>query len=86
MSQHGLLSTVAYKMGGSSPTVYALEGSIAVAGAAVRWLRDNLNILKDVSESWRLAQRAHPTGEVIFVPAFSGLYAPYWRKDARRYH
>lgn len=83
MSQHGLLSTVGYKMGSNAPTVYALEGSIAVAGAAMRWLRDNLNILKDVADSRRLAQRAHPTGEVIFVPAFSGLYAPYWRKDAR---
>lgn len=82
-SQHGLLTTVGYKMGINAPTIYALEGSIAVAGAAVRWLKDNLNILDNVADSRRLAQRAHPIGEVIFVPAFSGLYAPYWRKDAR---
>ncbi|KAL1124512.1 hypothetical protein AAG570_001138, partial [Ranatra chinensis] len=82
-SNHGLLTTVGYKMGPNAPTVYALEGSIAVAGAAVRWLRDNLCVLKDVAESKRLAEEAPSIGEVFFVPAFSGLYAPYWRKDAR---
>ncbi|XP_063995156.1 glycerol kinase 3-like isoform X1 [Diachasmimorpha longicaudata] len=82
-SSHGLITTVAYKMGPNSPAVYALEGSVAVAGAAIKWLRDNLKLIKDVNESEDLAQSVFSTGDVYFVPAFNGLYAPYWRKDAR---
>ncbi|XP_075214795.1 glycerol kinase 3-like [Lycorma delicatula] len=82
-STHGLLTTVAYKLGKKAPVVYALEGSIAVAGVGLRWLRDNLKLLDNVAESGELAQKAKNRGQVTFVPAFSGLYAPYWRKDAR---
>lgn len=82
-SSHGLVTTVAYQFGPSSPAVYALEGSVAVAGAAIKWLRDNMKLIKDVHESEHLAQSVFSTGDVYFVPAFSGLYAPYWRKDAR---
>ncbi|KAF5287051.1 hypothetical protein FQR65_LT12352 [Abscondita terminalis] len=82
-SSHGLVTTVAYKLG-SSPTVYALEGSVAVAGAAMNWLRDNMGFIKDVQEDTEsLAKEVFNTGDVYFVPAFKGLYAPYWRKDAR---
>lgn len=83
-SSHGLLTTVGYKMGADAPVIYALEGSIAVAGVAIRWLRDNLQILKEVKDAKPLAENSHPPGDVVFVPAFSGLYAPYWRQDARR--
>uniref|UniRef100_A0A023F8S9 Probable glycerol kinase n=1 Tax=Triatoma infestans TaxID=30076 RepID=A0A023F8S9_TRIIF len=83
LSSHGLLTTVGYKMGADAPVIYALEGSIAVAGVAVRWLRDNLQILNDVKDSKPLAENSHSPGDVVFVPAFSGLYAPYWRQDAR---
>ncbi|XP_008210664.1 glycerol kinase isoform X2 [Nasonia vitripennis] len=82
-SSHGLVTTVAYQLGPNSPVVYALEGSIAVAGLAIKWLRDNMKMMKDVHESEHLAQKVFNTGDVYFVPAFSGLYAPYWRKDAR---
>ncbi|KAF3429157.1 hypothetical protein E2986_05188 [Frieseomelitta varia] len=82
-SSHGLVTTVAYQLGPRSPAVYALEGSIAVAGAAIKWLRDNMKLIKDVHESEHLAQSVFSTGDVYFVPAFTGLYAPYWRKDAR---
>ncbi|KAL1124213.1 hypothetical protein AAG570_001983, partial [Ranatra chinensis] len=83
MSTHGLVTTVAYQMGPDSKPVYALEGSVMVAGAAIKWLRDNLNLLSDVSETESLAEEVMTTGDVYFVPAFNGLYAPYWRKDAR---
>lgn len=82
-SKHGLVTTVAYKMGKTERPVYALEGSIAVAGAAVKWLKDNMNLLTHISELEPLAEEVKTTGDVYFVPAFSGLYAPYWRKDAR---
>ncbi|XP_030767741.1 glycerol kinase [Sitophilus oryzae] len=82
-SSHGLVTTVAYKFG-DSPAVYALEGSVAVAGAAVKWLRDNMGFLKNIGEETEsLAKEVFSTGDVYFVPAFKGLYAPYWRKDAR---
>lgn len=84
-STHGLLTTVAYKLGSKAPAVYALEGSVAVAGAAVRWLRDNLKMLSDVSMIAELAAKAPASGHVVFVPAFAGLFAPYWRNDARGY-
>lgn len=82
-STHGLVTTVAYKMGKENPPVYALEGSVAVAGAAIKWLRDNMNLLSKIEETESLAEEVMTTGDVYFVPAFSGLYAPYWRKDAR---
>ncbi|XP_018579616.1 glycerol kinase [Anoplophora glabripennis] len=82
-STHGLLTTVGYQLGPDKKPTYALEGSVAIAGISIKWLRDNLQILKNVSESTELAQSVDEPGEVYFVPAFSGLYAPYWRKDAR---
>ncbi|MGI5242190.1 glycerol kinase GlpK [Dactylosporangium sp. CA-139066] len=81
-SEHGLLTTVAYRFG-SAPPVYALEGSIAVTGAAVQWLRDRLHIIGTAAESETLAARVPDNGGMYFVPAFSGLFAPYWRSDAR---
>ncbi|CAH0757096.1 unnamed protein product [Diatraea saccharalis] len=83
-STHGLLTTVAYKLGPNAPAVYALEGSIAVAGGAMKFLRDNLKLIKDITkDTEHIAGQVFSTGDVYFVPAFSGLYAPYWRKDAR---
>ncbi len=81
-SSHGLLSTVCYRLGTDDP-VYALEGSIAVTGSAVQWLRDQLGIISGAAEIESLAGRVEDTGGVYFVPAFSGLFAPYWRSDAR---
>lgn len=82
-SKHGLLTTVAFQMGKNKPPCYALEGSIAVAGLALRWLKNNLNIISEYKECEELAASVTHTGGVYFVPAFSGLYAPYWRMDAR---
>lgn len=82
-STHGLLTTVAYKMGKNMSASFALEGSIAVAGVMFRWLRDNLGVLKKVEDSEAMAKKVTGDSSVTFVPAFSGLYAPYWRKDAR---
>ena len=81
-SQHGLLTTVCYKFG-DSPAVYALEGSVAVTGSAIQWLRDQLGIISSSSEIEALASSVADNGGVYFVPAFSGLFAPYWRSDAR---
>ncbi|NEE06393.1 glycerol kinase GlpK, partial [Streptomyces sp. SID7499] len=81
-SEHGLLTTVAYQFG-DSPVVYALEGSIAVTGSAVQWLRDQMKIIKSAPESEELARSVEDNGGMYFVPAFSGLFAPYWRSDAR---
>ena len=81
-SNHGLLTTVAYKLG-ESPAVYALEGSIAIAGALVQWLRDNLGIISTSAEVETLAKTVEDSAGVYFVPAFSGLYAPYWKDSAR---
>ncbi len=81
-SNAGLLSTVCYKFG-DEPVVYALEGSIAVTGSAVQWLRDQLGIISGASQSESLARQVEDNGGVYFVPAFSGLFAPYWRSDAR---
>jgi glycerol kinase len=78
-----LLTTVGAKLGPDGPPVYMLEGSIAVTGAAVQWLRDRLGIIKDASEVEGLAKSVDDNGGVYFVPAFSGLFAPYWREDAR---
>jgi len=81
-SQNGLLTTVAYQFG-TQPTVYALEGSIAMAGATVQWLRDNLQLITHAAETEAIAQSVADSGGCYFVPAFSGLYAPHWRSDAR---
>jgi glycerol kinase len=81
-SRHGLLTTVAYKFG-QSPACYALEGSVAIAGALVQWLRDNLGLFKSSVEIEELARGVEDNGGVYFVPAFSGLYAPYWNNNAR---
>lgn len=81
-SNFGLLTTVAYKFGGS-PVQYALEGSVAITGALVQWLRDNLGIIEKSSDIESLARTVNDNGGVYFVPAFSGLYAPYWKENAR---
>jgi glycerol kinase len=81
-SNNGLLTTVCYRFGDAAP-VYALEGSIAVTGSAVQWLRDQLGIIRQASDSETLAAQVTDNGGVYFVPAFSGLFAPYWRSDAR---
>ncbi len=81
-SWHGLLTTVAYRLG-DAPPVYALEGSVAIAGALVQWLRDNLGIIGSADEVEALARTVEDSGGIAFVPAFSGLFAPYWRSDAR---
>jgi glycerol kinase len=81
-SKCGLLTTVAYQFG-ADPAVYALEGSIAVTGSAVQWLRDQLGIISAASDSEVLAAQVDDTQGCYFVPAFSGLFAPYWRADAR---
>ncbi|EFJ47782.1 hypothetical protein VOLCADRAFT_91722 [Volvox carteri f. nagariensis] len=82
-STHGLLTTVAFKLGPDKPTNYALEGSVAVAGLGISWLRDNLGVIGSAAESEVLAASVPDTGGVYFVPAFSGLLAPHWRADAR---
>ncbi len=81
-SRHGLIATPFYKDRANS-AVYALEGSVSVAGSLVQWLRDNLNIIKSSSDIEELAARQHDSGGIYIVPAFSGLFAPYWRSDAR---
>jgi glycerol kinase len=82
VSRHGLLTTVAYQFGGQ-PAHYALEGSVAIAGALVQWLRDNLGLFSNSAEIEELARTVEDNGGVYFVPAFSGLYAPYWNSSAR---
>ena len=81
-SEAGLLTTIAYQRAGRPP-VYALEGSVAIAGSAVQWLRDNLRFFDESSQVEGLASTVEDNGDVYFVPAFSGLFAPYWRDDAR---
>ncbi|XP_070606701.1 glycerol kinase isoform X3 [Erythrolamprus reginae] len=83
LSEHGLLTTVAYKLGRDKAVCYALEGSVAIAGAVVRWLRDNLGIAKSSEEVEKLAAEVGTSYGCYFVPAFSGLYAPYWEPSAR---
>ncbi|GED10036.1 glycerol kinase GlpK [Cellulosimicrobium cellulans] len=82
MSQNGLLTTVCYKIG-DQPVRYALEGSIAVTGSLIQWLRDNLGMFEDAPDVEWLAGKVEDNGGAYFVPAFSGLFAPYWRSDAR---
>jgi glycerol kinase len=81
-SQNGLLTTLGYKLG-AAPPVYALEGSIAIAGALVQWLRDNLGLIAKSEDIEALARSVEDNGGIYFVPAFSGLYAPYWKDNAR---
>jgi glycerol kinase len=81
-SRHGLLTTLAYKLG-DEPAVYALEGSIAITGAAVQWLRDNLGLIRSAAETEEIAQSVEDAGGIYFVPAFSGLFAPHWDMYAR---
>ena len=81
-SENGLITTVCYQIQGQRP-VYALEGSVAIGGALVQWLRDNLGIIRDASEVEELALQVPDNGGVYIVPAFSGLFAPRWRPDAR---
>jgi glycerol kinase len=81
-SRHGMLTTVGYQVRGAKP-VYCLEGSIAIAGALVQWLRDNLKFIQHAAEIEPMARQVEDNGGAYIVPAFSGLYAPYWRTDAR---
>lgn len=81
-SKNGLLTTLGYKLGDAAP-VYALEGSIAVAGSLIQWLRDNIGMIASASEAEKLAAAVEDNGGVYIVPAFSGLFAPHWRADAR---
>lgn len=81
-SKNGLLTTLGYKIG-SNPAVYALEGSIAITGALVQWIRDNLKMIESSKDIEPLARTVEDNGGVYFVPAFSGLFAPYWKSDAR---
>jgi glycerol kinase len=81
-SNHGLLTTLCYQFGEEKP-IYALEGSIAITGALVQWLRDNLKMIDSAPEIENLANTVEDNGGIYFVPAFSGLFAPYWRSDAR---
>jgi glycerol kinase len=82
LSRNGLLTTLGYKIG-DQPAVYALEGSIAITGALVHWLRDNLGLIEKSADVETLARSVEDNGGIYFVPAFSGLFAPYWRSDAR---
>jgi len=81
-SKSGLLTTLGYKIG-NQPAVYCLEGSIAITGALVQWLRDNLKMIENSKDIEPLARTVEDNGGIYFVPAFSGLFAPYWRSDAR---
>jgi glycerol kinase len=81
-SRHGMLTTVGYRIG-NQPAVYALEGSVAITGALVQWLRDNFGLIEKSSDIEALARTVKDNGGIYFVPAFSGLYAPYWKDNAR---
>jgi glycerol kinase len=81
-SRHGLLTTVGYQLAGQ-PAVYALEGSVAIAGSLIQWIRDNLGLIASSPEIEDLARTVPDSGGVYFVPAFSGLFAPHWKSDAR---
>jgi glycerol kinase len=83
LSNHGLITTVAYQLGPDAEPCYALEGSVAYCGSLIQWLRDNLNFIKDAADSEKLALSVNDNGGVYFVPAFAGLFAPYWRTEAR---
>ena len=78
-SNHGLISTVAYKLGPDAPPVYALEGSVAMAGGAVAWLQQQIHLFEKPCDVETMAKKSSNNDGVFFVPAFSGLFAPYWR-------
>ena len=82
-SNSGLVTTVGYKLGKDAPCIYALEGSVAYCGSLIQWLRDHMELFSDAAKSEILARSVEDNGGVYFVPAFSGLFAPYWRSDAR---
>jgi len=82
-SKSGLLTTVAFQLGKNAPLHYALEGSVAVAGSGIQWLRDNLKLIQSAPEIDQLAAKVKDSGGMYFVPAFGGLFSPYWRPDAR---
>jgi glycerol kinase len=82
-SDNGLLTTVGFRLSPTSPTIYALEGSIASAGSAVNWWKNNLRLIEDAKEVDGLVETTQNNGGCYFVPAFGGLFAPYWREDAR---
>jgi len=82
-STHGLLTTVAYKLGDTGKVHYALEGSVSHSGSTIQWLRDKLNIIESAAESESLARGTESNEGLYFVPAFAGLFAPHWRSDAR---
>ncbi|KAL0114613.1 hypothetical protein PUN28_011723 [Cardiocondyla obscurior] len=82
-SSHGLLTTVAYQLGAHASPVYALEGSVAIAGTVIQWLKENLEILTNIKDCETVVEQIPADNRIVFVPAFAGLYAPYWRKDAR---
>ena len=82
-SKNGLLTTLAFQLGPKAAPFYALEGSIAVAGAAISWLKEKAGLISDVDEFNEILEKTSGTEGVYFVPAFSGLFAPYWRSDAR---
>lgn len=82
-SKHGLLTTVGYQLGPRAPLMYALEGSVAIAGAAIDWMKNNLELFDSVSQVEEMASKVDNSLDVYFVPAFSGLYAPYWNQEAR---
>lgn len=81
-SNYGLLTTTAYRAGPNATTKYALEGSIAVAGSSIKWLRDQMELIKEAADVGKFAEQVKDTGGVYFVPAFSGLFAPYWDDSA----
>lgn len=82
-SKKGLVTTVAYKLGKNEPPIYALEGSVAVGATALHWIGDRLGIVKPNESAEVLASSVHSTGDVYFVPAINGLYAPSWKSDAK---
>ena len=82
-SSHGLLTTVGYKIG-NEPCIYALEGSVSHSGSTIQWLRDQLQIISDAAESETLASQVNSNDGLYFVPAFAGLFAPYWRDVSLR--
>ncbi|XP_017090133.2 glycerol kinase 2-like [Drosophila bipectinata] len=82
-SSHGLLTTVAYKLGPKAPTIYAIEGAVLVAGHALSWLHSKMRILPDLKDAEEVALAVPTSGDLYFVPAFTGLYAPYWQPNAR---
>lgn len=82
-STHGLLTTLAYKLGKDAQPIYALEGSVATCGATMTWLKNNMKMVSHVADIEKLAEQVPTTDNVFFVPAFQGLYAPYWEPKAR---